>query len=88
MCRNRRTNFISQYTPQWVAKDKSKRGREKIRRLAKEARLQADREIAQLKVEISPILEVEEIFLDVLIKVLASDAMREIFPEESSEDAD
>ena len=71
-----------------MAKDKSKRGREKIRRLAKEARLQADREIAELKAEIFPTLEVEEVFLDVVIKVLSSDAMREIFPEESSEDAD
>ena len=88
MCRNRRTKFISQYTPQWVAKDKSKRGREKIRRLAKEARLQADREIAQIKAEIFPTLEVEEVFLDVVIKVLASDAMREIFSEEPTEDAD
>ena len=71
-----------------MPKDKSKRGREKIRRLAKEARLQADREIAELKAEIFPTLEVEEVFLDVVIKVLSSDAMREIFPEESSEDAD
>lgn len=89
MCRNRRTKFISQYTPQWVPKDKSKRGREKIRRAAREARLQADREVAQLKAEIWPTLDVEEeIFLDVLIKVLASDAMRKIFPEETTEDAD
>ena len=88
MCRNRRTNFFSQYGPQWVPKDKSKKGREKIRRAAREARLQADREVAQLKAEIWPTLEVEEIFLDVVIKVLASDAMREIFPEEPTEDAD